>query len=542
MSQEGVIDFIGTHPEIPIDFILDVGTAVAALNELNYFAQPTCGSTVFTQGSGNTITLNVTDALSNTIMGKNAGNLTLTGQFNTGFGFTNLLSLTSASQNSAFGHRSLQLNTTSPANAAFGYFSLGGLTGGNGNNTAIGSAVATALQTGAYNILIGQQCGQGLVGAESSNIQIRSDAASTGSESNTTRIGAQGTGNGQQNRCFIAGIVGVTVSNEELVTINSATGQLGVVSESGFGKTITGDTGGPLSPSAGNWNIVTSGGAGGTVSFSGSGSTLLLNTTDGTNSTAVGLAAGNASLPVKCALFGTSSGHALTTGSSATLMGYNAGRLITTGVNNTGFGLKALEGLITGANNVAIGASSGTSYAGAESSNILISNTGTIGESNTIHIGTQGSGAGQQNACYVAGIIGVTVSNQQLVTINSSTGQLGVTTAAIPTGITTWNVVGTNQTGITNNGYIFTSGAALTISLPATSAIGDMFSVVLDGATSWQITQGVGQQIRLSSSTTTSGAGGSLKSTAQGDTVSLVCRVANTTWTALSSIGNITVA
>ncbi len=55
----------------------------------------------------------------------------------------------------------------------------------------------------------------------------------------------------------------------------------------------------------------------------------------------------------------------------------------------------------------------------------MIKNIGTTAESNTIKIGTQGSGSGQQNKCFVAGIVGVTTSNTQTVTINSSTGQLG---------------------------------------------------------------------------------------------------------------------
>lgn len=110
------------------------------------------------------------------------------------------------------------------------------------------------------------------------------------------------------------------------------------------------------------------------------------------------------------------------------------------------------------------------------------------------------------------------------------------------TGSIIWNLITVNTVGITNNGYIAVSaGGALTVSLPATSAIGDIFEVALDGATSWQITQVAAQQIRLGNVTTTLGAGGSITTTAQGDTIRLVCRSANTLWTSLSSIGNLTV-
>jgi hypothetical protein len=97
---------------------------------------------------------------------------------------------------------------------------------------------------------------------------------------------------------------------------------------------------------------------------------------------------------------------------------------------------------------------------------------------------------------------------------------------------------------VKDNGYIAISpGGALTFALPATagSAIGDAVIVTLDGATSWQITQAAGQQIRIGSSTTTSGAGGSLASTAQGDTVELIYQGSGRWNAAGTLIGNITV-
>ena len=105
-----------------------------------------------------------------------------------------------------------------------------------------------------------------------------------------------------------------------------------------------------------------------------------------------------------------------------------------------------------------------------------------------------------------------------------------------------WNLITVNTVGVTNNGYIAVSpGGALTVSLPAISAVGDIFELVLDGAASWQLTQAAGQQVRYGNVTTTLGAGGSVSSTAQGDAIRLVCRAANTLWTALSWIGNLTI-
>lgn len=105
----------------------------------------------------------------------------------------------------------------------------------------------------------------------------------------------------------------------------------------------------------------------------------------------------------------------------------------------------------------------------------------------------------------------------------------------------TWQTIGASGALVSNNGYFCTAGAALSFSLPATSAVGDTIGLSLDGSTSWTVTQGVGQRIRFGDLQTTSGAGGSLASTAQGDTITIVCSVANTKWNVVSSIGNITI-
>jgi len=115
---------------------------------------------------------------------------------------------------------------------------------------------------------------------------------------------------------------------------------------------------------------------------------------------------------------------------------------------------------------------------------------------------------------------------------------------ATGSGLFTWQTTSVNVSPmVKNNGYIAISpGGALTFALPATggSAIGDEVIVTLDGATSWQITQAAGQQIVLGSSTTTLGVGGSLTSTANGDTIQLVYQ-AGGRWNAINFNGNITV-
>lgn len=105
-----------------------------------------------------------------------------------------------------------------------------------------------------------------------------------------------------------------------------------------------------------------------------------------------------------------------------------------------------------------------------------------------------------------------------------------------------WSFISASQALVANNAYgCISPGGALSLSLPATSAQGTMITVLLDGATSFTITQAAGQQIRFGNQTTTLGAGGSLASTAQGDCVTLVCRTANTLWAVVSAVGNLTV-
>lgn len=126
------------------------------------------------------------------------------------------------------------------------------------------------------------------------------------------------------------------------------------------------------------------------------------------------------------------------------------------------------------------------------------------------------------------------------VTITNGSGS--ITIAATGTGNVVWQTITASQTLAVNHGYICISpGGALSLALPATSALGDIIEVTLDGATSWTITQAAGQQIRFGSTQTTAGAGGSLASTAAGDTIRMVCQTANLKWNILSSVGNLTV-
>lgn len=224
------------------------------------------GSSVKFVNSGTVSTFNVTDSNDNTFLGKGAGKLTTTGLANCGFGFNSLSSITAAAFNSGFGYFTLQNVLGGSASCAFGYASLKNLTTGQ-ENSAFGHNSLTNLISGTNNTTIGFQSGLNYTSSESSNILINNNGV-TG-ESNVTRIGLQGSSTGQQNKCFIAGIIGNTVSNQQLITVNSSTGQLGVTSSATFNSIAvqTFTSSGTYTPTAGMLycivEVVGGGGGGG---------------------------------------------------------------------------------------------------------------------------------------------------------------------------------------------------------------------------------------------------------------------------------------
>jgi len=253
--------------------------------------------------------------------------------------------------------------------------------------------------------------------------------------------------------------------------------QAGSLRSSGSGgsgvTTITGNTGGALSGS--NINIVT---ANSTVVFAGSGttetldfgltnlligspgaslsgafrnasvgSTALRDLVSGDDNSAFGDKTMQQSTTIERSIAVGSSAMQAANGTDEIGIGYRALRFsngdqniaigtqamstaTVTGVANIGIGSSSLGAVISGGSNIALGFFSGSGISGASSSNIAISNAGAA-ESNTIRIGTQGAGLGQQNRNFQAGIVGVTVSNAVPVVINSSTGQLGVGNSSV---------------------------------------------------------------------------------------------------------------
>lgn len=133
----------------------------------------------------------------------------------------------------------------------------------------------------------------------------------------------------------------------------------------------------------------------------------------------------------------------------------------------------------------------------------------------------------------ITGTAGITVTNAAgSITISGGGG-----------GYTWTEVTGTSQAMAVNSGYISNNPALVTLTLPATAALGSTISIAGKGAGGWKIAQNAGQEIFFGSSATTIGATGYLQSTQQFDSIELLCITADTQWTVITGPqGAITVA
>lgn len=109
-----------------------------------------------------------------------------------------------------------------------------------------------------------------------------------------------------------------------------------------------------------------------------------------------------------------------------------------------------------------------------------------------------------------------------------------------PSGGINWNVItAASEAMVSGNGYLADRNSLIMFTLPMTSAVGDVIRVAqMNPAGSFMISQSPGQQIQLGKVTTTLGTGGSITSSAVGDSLEMVCTIADTNWLVLSMMGN----
>jgi hypothetical protein len=150
------------------------------------------------------------------------------------------------------------------------------------------------------------------------------------------------------------------------------------------------------------------------------------------NNTFVGAAAGRSNTTGYYNSFcGSGSGIVNTSGYDDSFFGTSAGASNSTGNDNTFAGDFAGEGNTTGAFNLFLGSGAGYNNT-TGSSNIYIGHPGLAfrNESNTIRIGYQGVGNGEQSVTYIAGIYG-NISSSSLPVFVNSLGQLGTQSSSL---------------------------------------------------------------------------------------------------------------
>ena len=176
----------------------------------------------------------------NVCIGTNSLSALTSGVGNMGIGANCLRHVTSGSSNCGMGIATLTTLTSSTGNTCFGHNSGNLISTGSGGNTSLGYQSLYQVTTGTGNTCIGYQAGYNYTGTEGGNILIGNNMTGTAAESNVTRIG---TG---QSKCFMSGITGVAVTNPVLSTIDTSTGQMGVLATAPAGAEVVSlDTGFP---------------------------------------------------------------------------------------------------------------------------------------------------------------------------------------------------------------------------------------------------------------------------------------------------------
>ncbi len=199
---------------------------------------------------------------------------------------------------------------------------------------------------------------------------------------------------------------------------------------------------------------------------------------------------------------------------------------------NVAIGSNSIRNAITSAFNVALGYNSGLNYTGAESSNILISNEGVVGESNVTRIGTDGTGDGEQEFCYIAGVYGTTgITATRMATVDSN-GLMG--SAALPGGSGVTTITGDAGSSVTGavtltggtSGVVFTGSGGNTLTVTSLGTTNHEVQVGNTSGTLTGLTVGTNGQVLVGSTTAnpvfaTLGSNGSLSYTTGAGTLSI---------------------
>jgi len=153
-----------------------------------------------------------------------------TGEGNTAVGVGAMGEDKNGKENSALGLGALRLNETGEDNVAVGVLAMF-LNETGGTNSALGDRALLNNTSGEGNVALGSSAGIELTTGDN-NIDIGTAVSGPAGESNTTRIGKQGT----QNATYLAGVSGSNIGANPSVVVNGE-GRLGVETSSRRFKT-----------------------------------------------------------------------------------------------------------------------------------------------------------------------------------------------------------------------------------------------------------------------------------------------------------------
>lgn len=413
MSQAGIINFEGSHPEVPTSFVTNSGTAVPVANTLNILGTIVASHSIplETTGSGNTVTV-VTQYASaaGSSVGTNAG---------------------MASFNSTF--------FTVDAN---GFVTLSGT--GSGETITGNSGGALSPTAGNWNIL-----GSGSI--------TTSGAASTltiqlsGLTNHAVQVGGSATTLTQ---------VGPSVTTGAVLASNGAAADpsFQTIASLGATTTFTGNTGGAESPLAGNFNILGTG----SITVAGSANTETVQLTGLTNH-AVLVGAGTATI-TKVGPTATAGQVLQSAGASADPVFSTATYPSTTTINQILYSsaTNVVSGLATVNNGVLI-----TSATGVPS----ILPDGTTGQVLTATTGSPPSWASPATSGTVTSVSVVT-ANGFAGTVATATTTPAITLTTTQTGLLTGNGTSITGTAITQYNVITAGASNLPNSVPPSATSG----------------------------------------------------------------------
>lgn len=293
MSQAGIISVEGSDPQVPTQFDTDSGSAIP----LDHVLEILGDNGITTSGSGNTVTISLTgggapideinvDASTapgtDPVLPNVSGSIAVTGAqvASSGVG-ANVIRTNSLAANS-YTIEVQQSGSAALANTALNgvsHFNSGQFSVANGFVSLAGQGLAVdsiALQTGTTPITPNPS---GLVNFNGSSVASGTNPVRTnGTDANTMQLEVQ-----TSQALAAADATKIGLSNFDSASFAVAATGFVTASGTGLGKTITGNTGGALPPTSGNWNILGNNTAlNGFASYStGSGSTLTVNSFGG---------------------------------------------------------------------------------------------------------------------------------------------------------------------------------------------------------------------------------------------------------------------